>query len=137
MFYSSLTTTLNDDLGLGKRHIVDDQIQQLRLHLHVLSTMNGLLEVKLFEYYSKTLENRATIHIPLIKPPRFLFHLLSNILKLSLRTSNSLLQLQFSTRESEPIRGHYYKWSVVNNEHIRFHITVDVDHSLINEPSNA
>ena len=136
MFYSSLNT-LDDDSGLEQSHIVDDQLPQLRLHLHVLSTVNELLEAKLFEYNSKTLQNRSTIYIPLIKPPRFVFHLLSNILKLSLRTSNSLLQLQFSTRENEPVRGYYYKWNVVNNEYITFDITVDVDHSLINELTTA
>jgi len=111
--------------------ILDDQLTQLGLYLHILSipdANNGLLQVKLFEFYSKKI-----IHIPLIKPAGFVFHITSNLLSLSLRSINSLLELRFSTRENEAVRGSYYKWNDIKNEHIRFSITVEVDQSLINE----
>jgi hypothetical protein len=106
---------------------------QLGLYLHILPIIdvnNGLLEVKLFEFYFKKSSN---IHIPLIKSPKFVFHISSNILILSLRSINSLLELRFSTRENEAIRGSYYKWNELKNEHIKFNITVEVDRNLINE----
>jgi hypothetical protein len=116
--------------------ILDDQLTQLGLYLHILSIAdanNGLLQVKLFEFYSKKSSNMTIIHIPLIKPAGFVFHITSNLLTLSLRSINSLLELRFSTRENEAVRGSYYKWNDIKNEHIRFNITVEVDQSLINE----
>ena len=85
--------------------------------------------MKFFEFYSNKTQNT----ILLIKSPKFVFHISSNILKLSLRSTNSLLELHFPTRENELIRGNYYKWNEINNEYIRFNITVDIDQSLINE----
>jgi hypothetical protein len=109
---------------------------QLGLYLHILSiadVKNGLLEVKLFEFYSEKSPTRTIIHIPFLKPPRLVFHISLNILQLNLRSTNSLLELRFCTRENELVRGSYYKWNEIKNEHTRFNVTVDVDQSLINE----
>jgi hypothetical protein len=133
---SMIDSSLISHPWLGQSQIVYDQLQQLGLYLHILpiaDANNGLLEVKLFEFYSKKSQNRTIIHIPLIKSPRFAFHISSNILKLSLRSLNSSLELRFPTRENELVRGNYYKWDEIKNEHIRFNLTVDVDQTLINE----
>ncbi|CAF2671545.1 unnamed protein product [Rotaria sp. Silwood2] len=135
MVDSSLTTLITHPC-LHQGQTFSNQLEQLGLYLRILSLVdanNGLLEVKLFEFYSKKLQNSTIIHIPLIKSPKFVFHISLNILKLSLRSKNSLLELQFSTRENESIRGNYYKWNEINNEHIKFNINVDIDHSLINQ----
>jgi hypothetical protein len=72
-------------------------------------------------------------HIPLVKPTRFIFHISSNILKLTFRSANSLLELCFTTRENESVKGNYYKWDEIQNEYTRFNITVDIDQSLMKE----
>jgi len=110
---------------LHQNDIFYHHLQQLGLYLHILSIAdanNGLLEVKLFEFYSEKLHKKTIIHIPIIKSPKFVFHISLNILQLSLRSTNSLLQLQFSTRENELVRGNYYKWNEINNEHMKFNI---------------
>jgi hypothetical protein len=111
----------------------DQILEQLGLYLHILSLVdanNNLLEVKLFEFYS---QNRTIIHIPLVQSSRFVFHISLNLLQLSLRGTNSLLELRFSTREHEPIQGNYYKWNDTKNEHRKFNVTVAIDQSLINQ----
>ncbi|CAF3664743.1 unnamed protein product [Rotaria sp. Silwood1] len=111
-------------------------LEQLGLYLRILSITdinNELLEVKLFEFYSKKLQNSTIIHIPLIKTPKFIYYISLNILKLNLRSKNSLLELQFSTKENESIQGYYYKWNEINNEIIKFNINIDIDHTLINQ----
>jgi hypothetical protein len=116
---------------LDQCQIFYDQLQQLGLYLHILSIAdanNELLEVKLLEFYSEKSQKKS-----LIKSPRIVFHISLNILQLSLRSTDSLLELQFSTRENELIRGNYYKWNENKNEHMKFNITVDVDQSLINQ----
>lgn len=116
--------------------ILYNYLEQLGLYLHILSipnVNNSLLEVKLFEFYSNKSENKIITHIPLIKLPKFIFHISLNLLQLNLRSNNSLLELQFSTRENELIRGYYYKWNEIKNEYTKFNITVDVDQSLINQ----
>ncbi|CAF0951792.1 unnamed protein product [Rotaria sordida] len=135
MIDSSLTSLITHP-WLYQDETFHNQLEQLGLYLRILSITdinNGLLEVKLFEFYSKNLQNSTIIHIPLIKSPKFVFHISSSILKLNLRSNNTLLELQFSTRENESIRGNYYKWNEINNEHIKFNINVDIDHSLINQ----
>ncbi|CAF2048360.1 unnamed protein product [Rotaria magnacalcarata] len=111
--------------------------EQLGLYFHILSTSdvnNRLLNVKLFEFYSEGLKNKTIIPILLIKPPKLIFHIPSNTLKINLRSGNSLLELQLSTKENEPIRGYYYRWNETNsNEQMKFQITLEIDHSLMNQ----
>jgi len=117
-------------------HQNHDQLQELGLYLHILPIVdanNRLLEVELFEFYPEKSEKKAIIHIPLIKSPKFVFHISLNILQLSLRSTNSLLELRFSTRENELVRGNYYKWNEIKNEHMKFNVTVNVDQSLMNQ----
>ncbi|CAF3385503.1 unnamed protein product [Rotaria socialis] len=120
-----------------QRQRINDQLHQLGLYFHILSTSdvnNRLLDVQLFEFYSKGLKNKTIIPILLIKPPKFVFHIPSNTFKISLRSCNSLLELQLSTRENEPIRGYYYRWNETNsNEQMKFQITLEIDHSLMNQ----
>ena len=52
-----------------------------------------------------------TTNIPLSKPIRFVFHALSNVLKISLRAAESLVELSLWTRDTEPIRGTFYQWT--------------------------
>ena len=109
-----------------------DRLEQLGLYLQILSLANAnpnLLDVKLVEFYSE----QTLIAIPLIKLPKFLFHISSNLLHLSLRCANSLLELRFSTREQEPIHGNYYQWNELFNEHRRYDVIVQIDHSLISQ----
>jgi hypothetical protein len=116
--------------------LINQILEQLGLYLHILSLANannGILEVKLFEFDSEKSSNRTIIPIPLVKSPRFLFHISLNLLQLSLRGMNSLLELRFSTREHEPIQGNYYKWNDSKNEHNKFNITVAIDQSLISQ----
>jgi hypothetical protein len=114
----------------------DQILEYLGLYLHILSLAdanNCLLEVKLFEFYSEKSSNRTVIHIPLVKSPRLIFHISLNLLQLSLRSMNSLLELRFSTREHESIQGSYYQWNDIQNEHRKFHTTVTIDQSLIDQ----
>lgn len=109
-------------------------LEQLGLYLHIFSindTNNKLIDPKLFEFYSNEIQNSTSVSIPLIKPPKILYHIPSNTLILSLRSSTSLLELHFLTRENESIRGYYYKWDENNNESIKFNITVEIDYNLI------
>jgi len=131
-----IDSTLISHPCLDQCQIFYDRLQQLGLYLHILSIAdanNELLEVKLLEFYSEKSQKKPIIHIPLIKSPRLVFHISLNILQLSLRSANSLLELKFSTRENELVRGNYYKWNENKNEHIKFNIIVDVDQSLINQ----
>lgn len=123
--FSSTTLITHPWLSQGQNR---DKLEQLGLYLRIMSMTtvnNTLLEAKLFEYFSNTI-----VHIPLVKQAKFVFHIALNILKLSLRSMNSLLELHISTRESEAIRGSYYKW---NDEYCKFNATVGIDHSLIDQ----
>ena len=73
------------------------------------------------------LKTRAT-NIPLSKPIRFVFHVLSNLLKISLRTAESLVELSLLTRENEPIRGTFYRWNETEpNSSARQTFTIEID----------
>ncbi|CAF0731706.1 unnamed protein product [Adineta steineri] len=123
-------------VDLDQNELVYDQLQQLGLYLHILPITdmnNDLLEVKLFEFYFRKSSNTKMIPIQLTKKPKFLFQISSNLLILYLRSSNSLLELRFSTRENEIVRGIYYQWNEIKNEHIRFDTNVEIDQSLIDK----
>ncbi|UJR31731.1 hypothetical protein I4U23_019211 [Adineta vaga] len=122
--------------GSNQNQPYDDQLEQLGLYLHILpvgNSNNDLLEVKLFEYYSKKSSNSTIVHIPIVKSPRFVFHISLNVLILSVKGNDSLLELRFLTRDNEGIRGHYYQWNEMKNEHRKFSIHVEVDQNLLNE----
>lgn len=110
---------------------LDDQLQQLGLYLQIRSMTdanNNLLDVKLVEFYSEKSQT-----ITLIKSPKFLFHISSHLLQLSLRCENSLLQLRFSTREHEVIQGNYYQWNDSLKEHRRYDVIVQIDQNLMHQ----
>ena len=115
---------------------LDDRLEQLGLYLQILTNTdanNNLLAVKLVEFYAEKSPNKTIISIPLVKSPKFLFQIASAVLQLSLRCANSLLQLRFSTREPEPIRGDYYQWDEMTKEHRRFNVFAQIDRSLLNQ----
>ncbi|CAF1075264.1 unnamed protein product [Adineta ricciae] len=119
--------------GSKQKQVYPDQLRQLGLYLHILPVINSatdVLEVKLFECYAKT---SPIIHISIIKQPRLVFHISLNVLILSLRSSNSLLELRFFTREHEAVRGYYYQWNEIKNEYKKLNINVEIDQSLMND----
>lgn len=118
------------------KKILYDQLHYLGLYLRTLSLTNitdDLLEIKLFEFYSIKSDNHISIHIPLIKLPKYIYYISTNCLQLNLRSINSLLQLQFTTRDNELIQGYYYKWNDIDNESHKFKATVDIDQNLIRQ----
>ena len=119
--------------GSKQKQVYSDRLRLLGLYLHTVPVINpamNLLEVKLFECYAKT---SPIIHISIVKQPKFVFHISLSVLMLSLRSSNSLLELRFFTREHEAVRGYYYQWNEIKNEYRKFSINVEIDQSLMND----
>ena len=67
----------------------------------------------------------------MIKAPRFVFSVLSNVLRLSFRGTHALLELNFGTKDNELIQGTYYKWNTVDNLHQRMNLILEIDQNLM------
>jgi hypothetical protein len=113
-----------------------EPLQYLALYLHLPAIINdchALPDVNLVEFYSTLTSTCRIRHVTHSQSPRFVFHLLSNTLKLSLRSEQTLLELCFSTRDMETSRGIYYKWNAIDNIHQRYHFTIEIDRNLLQE----
>ena len=89
--------------------------------------------MKLIEFYEKDESITDQIPLTMIKEPKLHFDLSAHLLKLALRSHQTLLELCFSTRENQSIRGVYYKWNELENQHEQYDVTVQVDVSLLND----
>lgn len=110
-FFISLTDLIQDfPHSIDKEFAESGQFLSLIFNLSSSDDEHPIsLDVNLMEF-NRNSTSKAT-SMSLIKPIRFVFHVVSNILKISLRTCQSLVEFGLLTRENEAIRGTFYKWN--------------------------
>lgn len=91
------------------------------------------LEVTLLEFSSTTMGEQTVNPLILIRSPKLVFSVFSNLLKLSCRSTQALLELSLSTKDNEPIQGTYYTWNVMENTHQRLNLTLEIDQNLMQQ----